>query len=60
MNLFDLTRSFLQAQGAQVQERERNFLVAEKPGLGGEVDRTCVWVLTRELRQSRNSLLAGC
>ncbi len=57
MNLVDSTRGFLTALGYQLHERERHFLVAEKPGLGGDIDRACVWVLTPELRQGRNQIL---
>jgi len=57
MNLVDMTRGFLTALGYQLQERERHFLVAEKPGLGGDIDRSCVWILTPELRQGRNPIL---
>ena len=56
MTLVDQAREFLQAREFSVEEKDRNFLVAENPGLGGEKERTCVWVLTQELRQSRKML----
>src|SRR5262245_40208583 len=57
MNVLETTRGFLNALGYHVQERARNLFIAEKPGLGGDTDRACCWVLTRDLRQGRNPLL---
>ena len=57
MNLIDQTKSFLKALGATVHERENNLLIAERPGLAGEKERTCVWVLSQQARQGRNQLI---
>jgi hypothetical protein len=56
MGLVDQAREFLGARDYAVEERDKNFFVAEQPGLGGEKELTCVWVLTREGRQGRQQL----
>ncbi len=56
MSLIDQTKGFLKVLGAEVYERENNLLIAERPGLAGETERTCVWVLTQQARQGRNQL----
>jgi hypothetical protein len=56
MALVDQARDYLKACGYTVEEKDRNFLLAEKAGLGGE-DQTCLWVLTQEARRGRQPLL---
>lgn len=56
MSLVDQAREFLRALEFSVEEKDRNFLVAENPGLGGEKERTCVWVMTQEARRGRQML----
>jgi hypothetical protein len=55
MALADQARTLLVACGYDVQEKDKNFLIAQKPGLGGE-EQTCLWILTQEARQGRHPL----
>ncbi|HLI63018.1 MAG TPA: pentapeptide repeat-containing protein [Terriglobales bacterium] len=57
MGLLDEAREFLQARDLAVEERDRDFLVAQQPGLAGERNVTCLWVLTSEVRQRKNQEL---
>src|SRR3990172_9687649 len=57
MRLIDQTKNLMRVLGADVHERENNLLVAERPGLAGETEHTCVWVLTQQGRQGRNPLV---
>jgi len=54
MGLLEEAREFLVARDLAVEERDRNFLVAQQPGLAGERDVTCVWVLTSEAWRGRD------
>ncbi len=53
MALLDQAREFLAALEFMVQDKDQNFLLAEKPGFGGEMERICVWTLTQETRRGR-------
>ena len=53
MGLVDLARDFLSASGYHVDSKERNLLVASRPGLGGDREYRCVWVLTTEERHGK-------
>jgi hypothetical protein len=57
MGLLEDAREFLLARDLAVEERDRNFLVAQQPGLAGDRDITCVWVLTKEARRAKNQEL---
>lgn len=56
MGLVDLTRDFLTASNYDVESKEHNLLVASRPGLGGDREYRCVWVLTHEERQGKQQL----
>ena len=56
MGLVDLTRDFLTASNYDVESKEHNLLVASRPGLGGDREYRCVWVLTSEERQGKQSI----
>src|SRR5713101_6879621 len=53
MTLIEKVGDFLRALDHTVEEKDRHFLLAEQPGLGGERDQHFVWVLTRDMRQHR-------
>ena len=53
MGLVDLARGFLTASNYDVQSKEHNLLVASRPGLGGDKEHRCVWVLTNEEKQGK-------
>lgn len=57
MSLFELAKGFLNALEFKVEEKDSALLVAEKPGLGDDIERTCVWVLTQQARQGRPALI---
>ena len=57
MNLFELAKGFLVALGSKVEEKDSTLLVAERPGLGDDIERTCVWILTQQARQGRPPIL---
>ena len=56
MGLVDLTRDFLTASNYDVESKEHNLLVASRSGLGGDREYRCVWVLTSEERQGKQSV----
>ena len=56
MGLVDLTRDFLTASNYDVDSKEHNLLVASRPGLGGDKEYRCVWVLTDEERKGKQQL----
>ena len=56
MALVDQAREFLSVLNYEVAEKDKNFLVAERPGLGGGVEQTCVWILTRDARHARSQV----
>ena len=56
MGLVDLTRDFLAASNYEVENKEHNLLVASRPGLGGDREYRCVWVLTQEERQGKQQI----
>ena len=60
MALVDQVREFLSVSDYEVAQKEKNFLVAEQPGLGGGVEQTCVWISTRDARQTRAQVFLGC
>ena len=56
MALVDQVREFLRVSNYEVGQKEKNFIVAEQPGLGGGVEQTCVWISTRDARQARDQV----
>ena len=56
MGLVDLTRDFFMASNYDVESKEHNLLVASRPGLGGDREYRCVWVLTNEERQGKQQI----
>ena len=56
MGLLDLTRDFLTASNYDVDTKEHNLLVASRPGLGGDNEYRCVWVLTNQERQGKQQI----
>jgi len=56
MNLIDQAKSFFNTRKYLIQEKEKNFLVAESHGEVGGIDRKCIWVLTKQMKQDRNLL----
>lgn len=58
MSLIDQAKGFLLARGASaVHEKEASLLVADFPGFGGDIDRTCVWVPSSQYRHTRDPIL---
>ena len=53
MGLLDKARGFLTASTYHVENKEHNLLVASRPGLGGDKEHRCVWVLTNEERKNK-------
>ena len=52
MALVDQVREFLSVSDYEVAQKEKHFLVAEQPGLGGGVEQT--WRLDIDARRAPN------
>lgn len=53
-DLTALAVGFLAASGYTAEERDPNFVVAERPRFGGAKETICVWIVTTEARQGRD------
>ena len=56
MSLIKKAKAFLEAGGAQVEERDRAMLLAREHGLGGRQTTMCLWIAEPEGQQQIRSL----
>ncbi len=57
MTLYELAKGYFVANKLDVIEKDSTHLVAERPLIANEVERTCVWILTQQERRGRDQRL---
>jgi hypothetical protein len=57
MNLLELVKGFYESQGYQVTIKDPTFLVAENRIYAEEIDQVCVWILNKEIRKDKPSII---